>query len=202
MLWIFRRSTFSNGAAAFLNAINNNCGSTFGNTNTGAKYVAKKSGYNKLACCEDTAPDNSNGNVTSQGNSDENSPSLAMRTDVDNDNRHHTDSSSASDFDLEEEEEDEDFSDESDYEESLTCNVCDRSFCSPRQLSQHQQKKRHFGCGACDSLFQSLMALEHHKEEFEHWSGDDCALNPNGHTDEDEESSCSEETSEEMERLL
>ncbi|RZF34444.1 hypothetical protein LSTR_LSTR015185 [Laodelphax striatellus] len=83
---------------------------------SGAKYVAKKSGYNKLACCEDTAPDNSNGNVTSP---DDNSPSLVMRTDAaDNDNhhlRHHTDSSSASDFDLEEEEDDEDFSEESDY---------------------------------------------------------------------------------------
>jgi len=30
-------------------------------------------------------------------------------------------------------------------DEALTCNVCDRSFSSPRQLAHHQQKKRHFG---------------------------------------------------------
>ncbi|CAG9579545.1 unnamed protein product [Danaus chrysippus] len=58
-------------------------------------------------------------------------------------------------------------------DEALTCNVCDRSFSTRRALSDHQQKKRHFGCGACDSLFPSLMSLEHHKEEFSHWS-DSC----------------------------
>ncbi|XP_021188714.3 uncharacterized protein LOC110375067 [Helicoverpa armigera] len=63
-----------------------------------------------------------------------------------------------------------DFSDDTDYDEALTCNVCDRSFPTRRQLGDHQQKKRHFGCSACDSLFPSLMALEHHKEEFQHWS--------------------------------
>ncbi|XP_048477551.1 uncharacterized protein LOC105387477 [Plutella xylostella] len=67
-----------------------------------------------------------------------------------------------------------DFSDDSDYEEALTCNVCDRSFPSRRDLADHQQKKRHFGCSACDSLFPSLMALEHHKEEFQHWSDSSC----------------------------
>ncbi|KAG8305406.1 hypothetical protein J6590_070228 [Homalodisca vitripennis] len=82
-------------------------------------------------------------------------------------------------------------------DEALTCNVCDRSFSTPRLLSQHQQKKRHFGCSACDSLFQTLMALEHHKEEFEHWSGDETML---VHHKNSEDSS--EETSEEMERLL
>ncbi|XP_075225725.1 uncharacterized protein LOC142326878 [Lycorma delicatula] len=156
----------------------------------GNKYGVKKSGYNKLACCEETAPDNSNGNVVTSGTD---SPPLALRTT--NSNNRDTDSSSGSDFELEEEEED--FSDESDFDESLTCNVCDRSFCSPRQLSQHQQKKRHFGCGACDSLFPSLMALEHHKEEFEHWSGDESAMAANSQSEES-----SEETSEEMERLL
>lgn len=30
-------------------------------------------------------------------------------------------------------------------DESLTCNVCDRSFHCHRQLASHQQKKRHFG---------------------------------------------------------
>ncbi|CAG9122721.1 unnamed protein product [Plutella xylostella] len=59
-------------------------------------------------------------------------------------------------------------------EEALTCNVCDRSFPSRRDLADHQQKKRHFGCSACDSLFPSLMALEHHKEEFQHWSDSSC----------------------------
>lgn len=54
-----------------------------------------------------------------------------------------------------------------------------------------------FRCGACDSLFPSLMALEHHKEEFEHWSGDENAISPNSQSEES-----SEETSEEMERLL
>ncbi|ALC48025.1 CG11317, partial [Drosophila busckii] len=63
--------------------------------------------------------------------------------------------------------------DDDDYDESLTCNVCDRSFHCHRQLASHQQKKRHFGCSGCDSLFPSLMLLEHHKEEFEHWSDDE-----------------------------
>ncbi|KAH7944268.1 hypothetical protein HPB52_017838 [Rhipicephalus sanguineus] len=33
-----------------------------------------------------------------------------------------------------------------DEDECLTCNVCERSFPSARRLSQHQQRKRHFGC--------------------------------------------------------
>lgn len=41
------------------------------------------------------------------------------------------------------------------------------------------------------------MALEHHKEEFEHWSGDESALAANSQSEES-----SEETSEELERLL
>nr|CAI5843964.1 unnamed protein product [Callosobruchus analis] len=73
--------------------------------------------------------------------------------------------------------------------EALTCNVCDRSFSSLKQLSSHKQKKRHFG------IFPSLMLLEHHKEEFEHWSDtDDDIL-----TDSDEEDTV---ISEECERLL
>ncbi|KAK7792831.1 hypothetical protein R5R35_004407 [Gryllus longicercus] len=83
--------------------------------------------------------------------------------------------------------------------ESVTCNVCDRSFSSPRQLAHHQQKKRHFGCSACDSLFPSLMALEHHKEEFEHWSGDD---SPPDNSESEEDTSDDTVTSEELERLL
>ncbi|VEN51465.1 unnamed protein product, partial [Callosobruchus maculatus] len=80
-------------------------------------------------------------------------------------------------------------------EEALTCNVCDRSFSSLKQLSSHKQKKRHFGCSGCDSIFPSLMLLEHHKEEFEHWSDtDDDIL-----TDSDEEDTV---ISEECERLL
>ena len=30
-------------------------------------------------------------------------------------------------------------------DESLTCNVCDRSFETPRQLERHQIRKRHWG---------------------------------------------------------
>lgn len=66
----------------------------------------------------------------------------------------------------EEEEEEED-------EESLTCNVCERSFSSGKRLSQHQQRKRHFGCPVCDALFPSLLALEHHRESLDHWSDDE-----------------------------
>ncbi|CAH2241357.1 jg15557 [Pararge aegeria aegeria] len=80
-------------------------------------------------------------------------------------------------------EEDDNFRDE-----ALTCNVCDRSFSTRRQLSDHQQKKRHFGCGACDSLFPSLMALEHHKEEFQHWSDSSCSR-----SDSDSSSECHED---------
>ncbi|KAK9720051.1 hypothetical protein QE152_g22326 [Popillia japonica] len=90
-----------------------------------------------------------------------------------------------------------DFTDDSDYDEALTCNVCDRSFASPKQLSSHKQKKRHFGCSACDSLFPSLMALEHHKEEFEHWSGDEDVTCTDSEDDEDETV-----VTEECERLL
>lgn len=89
---------------------------------------------------------------------------------------------------LEEEEEDYDWD-----EEELTCNVCDRSFQTPRQLERHQLRKRHWGCDACDNLFNSLMDLEHHKEELNHWSDDeyesDEEYNYYGE-EEDEESDC------------
>ncbi|KAF7285816.1 hypothetical protein GWI33_009794 [Rhynchophorus ferrugineus] len=81
-------------------------------------------------------------------------------------------------------------------QEALTCNVCDRTFSCPKQLSAHKQKKRHFGCSACDSLFTSLMALEHHKEEFEHWSDEDDICTDE--SDEDDDTVVSEE----CERLL
>ncbi|CAG4964347.1 unnamed protein product [Colias eurytheme] len=68
-------------------------------------------------------------------------------------------------------------------DEALTCNVCDRSFPTRRQLSDHQQKKRHFGCSSCDSLFPSLMALEHHKEEFQHWSDSCCSRSDSDESD-------------------
>ncbi|KAL1414284.1 hypothetical protein MTO96_030519 [Rhipicephalus appendiculatus] len=51
-----------------------------------------------------------------------------------------------------------------DEDECLTCNVCERSFPSARRLSQHQQRKRHFGCPVCEALFPSLSALEQHRE--------------------------------------
>ncbi|XP_068626022.1 zinc finger protein 423 homolog [Battus philenor] len=82
-----------------------------------------------------------------------------------------------------------DFSDDTDYDEALTCNVCDRSFSTRRQLSDHQQKKRHFGCSSCDSLFPSLMALEHHKEEFQHWSDSSYC----SHSDSEDSEECHED---------
>uniref|UniRef100_A0A182QBE9 C2H2-type domain-containing protein n=1 Tax=Anopheles farauti TaxID=69004 RepID=A0A182QBE9_9DIPT len=96
------------------------------------------------------------------------------------------------------------------YDESLTCNVCDRAFRCRRQLASHQQKKRHFGCSGCDSLFSSLMLLEHHKEEFEHWSDyeDDgrlpcCRRNRRDEDDyTDTDSGTSDAESEDLERLL
>ncbi|XP_037805637.1 uncharacterized protein LOC119599815 [Lucilia sericata] len=99
-------------------------------------------------------------------------------------------------------------SDDDDYDESLTCNVCDRAFHCHRQLASHQQKKRHFGCGGCDSLFPSLMLLEHHKEEFEHWSDDEinrrvcCRRNRGDDYFTDTDSFTSEAESEDLERLL
>ncbi|KAH9365026.1 hypothetical protein HPB48_014063 [Haemaphysalis longicornis] len=62
---------------------------------------------------------------------------------------------------------------EDDEEESLTCNVCERSFASKQRLSRHQQRKGHFGCPVCDALFPSFLALEDHRESLEHWSDDE-----------------------------
>lgn len=78
-------------------------------------------------------------------------------------------SSDYSDYDND----DEDDVSGSEYDDDLSCNVCDRSFSSTRLLAQHQQKKRHFGCSVCNSCFPSLHALEHHKESLDHWSEDD-----------------------------
>ncbi|KAL7022643.1 hypothetical protein ACKWTF_012326 [Chironomus riparius] len=96
-----------------------------------------------------------------------------------------------------------------DYDESLTCNVCDRAFKCHRQLASHQQKKRHFGCNACDTLFPSLMLLEHHKEEYEHWSdseeyhGPCCRHNRRDDFEFSDTDSCtSDAESEDLERLL
>ncbi|XP_059619773.1 zinc finger protein 646 [Phlebotomus argentipes] len=100
-------------------------------------------------------------------------------------------------------------SDDEDYDESLTCNVCDRAFHCHRQLANHQQKKRHFGCSGCDSLFPSLMLLEHHKEEFEHWSDMEdenrrypCCRRNRGEEYSDTETGTSDAESEDLERLL
>ncbi|KAG5670442.1 hypothetical protein PVAND_000706 [Polypedilum vanderplanki] len=96
-----------------------------------------------------------------------------------------------------------------DYDENLTCNVCDRAFKCQRQLASHQQKKRHFGCNACDTLYPSLMLLEHHKEEYEHWSDNEEFQNPccrhnrrNDFEYSDSESCTSDAESEDLERLL
>uniref|UniRef100_A0A1B6M1J2 C2H2-type domain-containing protein n=1 Tax=Graphocephala atropunctata TaxID=36148 RepID=A0A1B6M1J2_9HEMI len=178
MFWVWKRSRLTDTAVAFFNSINNN--------HTGASAGgSKKTGYNKLAAGDDnTAADATNANLNQTNMT---TPLTTTET------GETSESSSASDFELE----DDDFSDDSDADEALTCNVCDRSFSTLRLLAQHQQKKRHFGCSACDSLFQTLMALEHHKEEFEHWSGDETMLVHNKPSDDS-----SEETSEEMERLL
>ncbi|KAG4080166.1 hypothetical protein HA402_008237 [Bradysia odoriphaga] len=99
-------------------------------------------------------------------------------------------------------------SDDDEYDESLTCNVCDRAFHCHRQLASHQQKKRHFGCSGCDMLFPSLMLLEHHKEEFEHWSDVDddgqppCCYRNRGDEFTDTDSITSDAESEDLERLL
>ncbi|XP_066252926.1 uncharacterized protein [Euwallacea similis] len=159
MLWILRRTRVGlTSAASLLN----------GNSNE--NRPAHK-GYDKLSGKDDNRVenpsrqdedllDNENGLAADNGNSNHNgNPTL-----IDSDNE-----STFTDVDYD----DAGFSDDSDYEEALTCNVCDRTFSCPKQLSSHKQKKRHFGCSACDSLFPSLMALEHHKEEFEHWSEED-----------------------------
>ncbi|XP_046662660.1 uncharacterized protein LOC124355540 [Homalodisca vitripennis] len=213
MFWVWKKSRLTDTAVAFFNSINNN--------HTGASAGgSKKTGYNKLAAGDDsTAADTNNANLnqtnmTTRGRgskktgynklaagddstaADTNNANLNqtnMTTPLTSETGETSESSSASDFELE----DDEFSDDTDCDEALTCNVCDRSFSTSRLLSQHQQKKRHFGCSACDSLFQTLMALEHHKEEFEHWSGDETML---VHHKNSEDSS--EETSEEMERLL
>jgi len=79
---------------------------------------------------------------------------------------------------------------EEDYdwdEEELTCNVCDRSFETPRQLERHQARKRHWGCDACDTLFNSVLELEEHKEEMEHWSDDEYESDGDDEEDDEEE---------------
>ncbi|XP_075557360.1 uncharacterized protein LOC142589699 isoform X1 [Dermacentor variabilis] len=83
---------------------------------------------------------------------------------------------SSSDDDEEDDDDDDEEYDDDEYEdedECLTCSVCERSFASGRRLSQHQQRKHHFGCPVCEALFPSLLALEHHRESLEHWSDDE-----------------------------
>ncbi|XP_014289433.1 uncharacterized protein [Halyomorpha halys] len=166
MFWILKKSKLTNSAVAFFNNLNNN-----------ALSASTGTGYNKLGCTEESI---SKKHSTSQKTSS--IDNLCNIADVDSD-------SSCSEVELED-----DISQDSDYGETLTCNVCDRFFCTQNQLSAHQQKKRHFGCSSCDSLFSTLMALEHHKEEFEHWSGEDCCQSISENSDED--------TTYEMERLL
>ncbi|CAG9865435.1 unnamed protein product, partial [Phyllotreta striolata] len=163
----------------------------FLNNNPGANGVESRplrKGYDKLTADEEL--------TTCQG--EENEPSRKNNNLLENlDNRKTGSPWKVSDTegnftDTEPDSKDNDFTDDSDYEEALTCNVCDRMFASPKQLSSHKQKKRHFGCSACDSIFPSLMSLEHHKEEFEHWSDEDYL------TDSEEDESVSEE----CERLI
>lgn len=181
MFWILRRTRL-NSAVAFFNAINNNA-----NNNSSTEMRPARKDYSKLAAEEPSSVVPS----TMERNGNEEDPTVDTRhtadlIDTDTD-------SSCTDMDYDGHE----YTDDSDYDESLTCNVCDRSFPCHRQLASHKQKKRHFGCSACDSLFPSLMALEHHKEEFEHWSGDEDIC-----TDSDEDTSELTVASEECERLL
>ncbi|XP_014248193.1 uncharacterized protein LOC106665902 [Cimex lectularius] len=165
MFWILKKSRLTSTAVSFFNSINNN---VVQSANTG--------GYNKLCGTEETE--------TICNNYEKKVENVWNMAEVESDS-----GGSRSEIEFEEE-----LSQDSDYEENLTCNVCDRFFCSQSQLSRHQKKKRHFGCSSCDSLFSSLMALEHHKEEFEHWSGSD--VGPM--SDESDQ----EPSSHEMERLL
>ncbi|EFA12877.2 uncharacterized protein LOC103314906 [Tribolium castaneum] len=173
MFWILRRTKLTS-AAALLNTLNNNNSENRParknyNKLTGEDVSRLKSDHlDNVAECKDQ------GCTTHDPNND---------TDTDSD---------FTDIELDDRD---DFSDDSDYDEALTCNVCDRTFSCPKQLSSHKQKKRHFGCSACDSLFPSLMALEHHKEEFEHWSGDEDLCTD---SEDDDETVISEE----CERLL
>ncbi|XP_019874906.1 uncharacterized protein LOC109602904 [Aethina tumida] len=173
MLWILRRTRLAS-AAVLLNTLNNN-----------DNRPARKD-YNKLAGEEksDTKVRTDNLNNEQVCNDNECTANDTHESDTD---------SSFTDLEIDDRD---DFSDDSDYEEALTCNVCDRSFACPKQLASHKQKKRHFGCTACDSLYPSLMALEHHKEEFEHWSGDEDDICTD--SDEDDDTVISEE----CERLL
>lgn len=98
---------------------------------------------------------------------------------------------------------------DSESEEALTCNVCDRSFPSTRKLAQHQQRKRHFGCSVCDSIFPTLMTLELHKESLEHWSDDEGIAQGGSPSDEDSDDDHDDDDddnihspTEELERLL
>ncbi len=112
--------------------------------------------------------------------------------------------SETDDHELEDEEDGEDednTSESSSSEEALSCNVCDRSFSTARQLAQHQLQKRHFGCSVCDTVFPTLMALEQHKETLEHWSDDEAQDNDQTDDDNDEPDIVRPQR-EELERLL
>ena len=58
----------------------------------------------------------------------------------------------------------------------FTCNVCDRTYRTARNLAKHQVYKQHFGCSICDTVFSSLYSLEQHKHTLEHWSDDETNL--------------------------
>ncbi|RWS07801.1 Regulator of chromosome condensation-like protein, partial [Dinothrombium tinctorium] len=100
-------------------------------------------------------------------------------------------STDSSDYDDEE---------DSEFEESLVCNVCDRSFKTPRLLGQHQLRRRHFGCSVCDALFPNLLDLQHHKESLEHWSDNDRV--DSEYSDNSDEECFPSQRCDEFERLL
>ncbi|CAB3365229.1 transcription factor ovo-like homolog lin-48 [Cloeon dipterum] len=184
MFWILKRSRLT--GSSFLNVLNNNSnGNQANNSSVKAQSNSSKRGYGRLPH-ED--PDDNHNTQQAQNSSATNSTATTPSNPPPVNHL----APELFDFELTDE-----FSDDSEYDEALTCNVCDRAFSTPRLLQQHQQKKRHFGCSACDSLFPSLMALEHHKEEFEHWSSADDFLSGDSETEEE----CADlEPSEEEER--
>ncbi|XP_076043537.1 uncharacterized protein LOC143026659 isoform X3 [Oratosquilla oratoria] len=100
----------------------------------------------------------------------------------------------------EDDEEDDEGSDDDD--DALTCNVCDRSFPTTRDLATHQTRKRHYGCSTCENVFPTLMSLEFHKEETKHWSDENYFLDSGNDDDDDDEHFYEEDDDAEREKLL
>ncbi|XP_045496181.1 uncharacterized protein LOC123694730 [Colias croceus] len=174
MWWILRRARLT-GASLFSSA-----SSTNNNNNTKTESRPPRKNYNQLSSNEKLDNRQSEDIHIEEADVD----SDASSTDLDERDTRNVCPPCAHDrYNNNVRHSHDEFSDDTDYDEALTCNVCDRSFPTRRQLSDHQQKKRHFGCSSCDSLFPSLMALEHHKEEFQHWSDSCCSRSDSDESD-------------------